>query len=319
MDRGSRHGVQFRSGLEQDIGNGIGLLPGRVESLAVAWQVHRAGRDTAPHQSEKPPRIDFLEGCPAVEPDEQGGVFVPTFGLDEHDWDIAHPVQASPASQRGRQGIEVIRHVEALTEGGSGRDPAHMLQIIGGHYRSRRLHTPADAETTRPYAHRVKESVFNILRGHLEGARVLDLFAGVGTMGIEAISRGATEVLMVEQDRRIFSLLQQNVEELGCTAEADLLRGDALASVALLRSPRPLDIVFVDPPFALMRTEAGRQRVLDQIGRAAGLLDPEALVVLRTPLDANRTPHEVPQMAGPEVRDHGRHHQVLLYAPQGEA
>jgi 16S rRNA (guanine(966)-N(2))-methyltransferase RsmD len=192
-----------------------------------------------------------------------------------------------------------------------------MLQIIGGHYRSRRLQTPKDDSTTRPYARRVKESVFNILRGHLPAAKVLDLFAGVGTMGLEAISRGAAEVLMVEQDRHIFSMLQQNVADLGCEAQADMLCGDALASVALLRSPRPLDILFIDPPFAFMRSEAGRQRVLDQIGRAADLLAPDALVVLRTPLDANQVMHEVPELDGPEIRDTGRQQHVLLYAPRG--
>ena len=190
-----------------------------------------------------------------------------------------------------------------------------MLQIIGGHYRSRRLQTPRDDSTTRPYAHRVKEAVFNILRGHVQDARVLDLFAGVGTMGLEAISRGAAEVLMVEQDRKIFAMLEQNVADLGCEAESDLLCGDALASVALLRSPRPLDILFIDPPFALMRTEPGRQRVLDQIGRAAPLLAHDALVVLRTPLDARQVLHEVPELDGPEIRGNGRHQNVLLYAP----
>jgi 16S rRNA (guanine966-N2)-methyltransferase len=190
-----------------------------------------------------------------------------------------------------------------------------MLQIIGGHYRSRRLQTPRDELTTRPYARRVKESVFNILRGHVQDARVLDLFAGVGTMGLEAISRGAAEVLMVEQDRKIFSILEQNVADLGCEAESDLLCGDALASVALLRSPRPLDILFIDPPFSLMSTDAGRQRVLDQIGRAAPLLAHDALVVLRTPIDAKQIPHTVPELDGPEIRESGRNQQVLLYAP----
>jgi 16S rRNA (guanine(966)-N(2))-methyltransferase RsmD len=177
----------------------------------------------------------------------------------------------------------------------------HMLQIIGGHYRSRRLQTPRDELTTRPYARRVKESVFNILRGHVQDARVLDLFAGVGTM--------------VEQDRKIFSILEQNVADLGCEAESDLLCGDALASVALLRSPRPLDILFIDPPFSLMSTDAGRQRVLDQIGRAAPLLAHDALVVLRTPIDAKQIPHTVPELDGPEIRESGRNQQVLLYAP----
>jgi 16S rRNA (guanine(966)-N(2))-methyltransferase RsmD len=193
-----------------------------------------------------------------------------------------------------------------------------MLQIIGGQYRTRRLQTPPDASTSRPYSQRVKESVFNILRGHWEGARVLDLFAGVGTMGLEAISRGAAEVLMVEQDRRIYALLEKNVQELGCEATADILRGDALGSVSLLRAPRPLDVVFVDPPFVMMRDEAGRARVLDHIARAAALLASDGMIVLRTPMDANEISHAIAPLRGPEIREYRRHHQVLLYA-RGEA
>jgi 16S rRNA (guanine966-N2)-methyltransferase len=189
-----------------------------------------------------------------------------------------------------------------------------MLQIIGGQYRTRRLQTPPDAGTTRPYSRRVKESVFNILRGHWEGARVLDLFAGVGTMGLEAVSRGAAEVLMVEQDRRIYALLEKNVRDLGCEAAADTLRGDALGSVSLLRAPRPLDIVFVDPPFAMMQDEASRVRVLEHMARAAQLLADDGLMVLRTPLDAGEISHAIPPLHGPEVREYRRHHQVLLYA-----
>lgn len=212
----------------------------------------------------------------------------------------------------------MLVHAVLVDSGPDGTDPVRMLQIIGGHYRSRRLLTPPDAATTRPYAHRVKESVFNILRGHVEDARVLDLFAGVGTMGLEAISRGAAEVLMVEQDARIFDLLKKNIQALGCEDRADALRGDALGSVSLLRSPRPLDIAFVDPPFVMMRDEGTRSRVMSHISRLSEYLADDGLVVLRTPLDAHRVQHEVDGMDGPEIREQGRHNQVLLYARSGQ-
>jgi len=189
-----------------------------------------------------------------------------------------------------------------------------MLRIIAGHYRSRRLQTPPDASRTRPFAERVKESVFNLLRGHVQDANVLDLFAGVGTMGLEAISRGARSVLMVEQDRRIYSLLQENVAQLGCEDTADLLCGDALASVAILRSPRPLRVVFIDPPFALMQGD-GRQRVFQQMQRIAPLLSDDAIMVLRTPVDPVDVDHGVEGLAGPEIRNYGPRHYVLLYGP----
>ena len=200
-----------------------------------------------------------------------------------------------------------------------GLDTSYMLRIIAGEFRSRRLASPPDGELTRPWIHRVKESVFNMLRGHFEGALVVDLFAGVGTIGLEAVSRGASRVLMVEQDRRIFTLLQQNVENLDCGDRADLLQGDALGPVALLRAPRPIDLLFIDPPFGMMQDEAARGRVFAQIEQAAQLMSPTGFVVLRTPLRPDQTPHEIEGMEGPEVREHGHQHTVCLYAPVQES
>ena len=188
-----------------------------------------------------------------------------------------------------------------------------MLQIISGHYRSRRLQTPADSSTTRPYAHRVKESVFNILRGHIEGGQVLDLFAGVGTMGLEAASRGARQVLMVEQDRSIYQILESNISALGCGEEVETICGDALGAVPILRSPRPLNVVFIDPPFKMMEQLATRQRILSQIQRLAPLLSEEGFIVLRSPGGVSYEDLGVSGLVGPEIRNYGSHHQVLLY------
>lgn len=195
---------------------------------------------------------------------------------------------------------------------------SRMLQIISGHYRSRRLRTPSDNSTTRPYAHRVKESVFNVLRGHIEGGQVLDLFAGVGTMGLEAASRGASQVLMVEQDRGIYQMLQENIEELGCGEEVETLCGDALGSVSILRSPRPLNVIFVDPPFKMMQQEATRVRVLAQLERLAPLLTDDGFIVLRSPGGTDVEELRVPGLIGPEIRNYGSHHQVLLYGLHSE-
>ncbi|MCH2134764.1 MAG: 16S rRNA (guanine(966)-N(2))-methyltransferase RsmD [Phycisphaerales bacterium] len=190
-----------------------------------------------------------------------------------------------------------------------------MIRIIAGHYRSRRLQTPEGIEGTRPYAQRVKESVFNVLRGHIEDANVLDLFAGVGTMGLEAISRGARQVLMVEQDRRVFKMLKANVDMLGCADQADLLCGDALGPVSVLRAPRPVRVVFIDPPFPMMKQDNTRARVLSQMTRLAPILAEDAIVVLRSPLDPTEVDLTVEDLAGPEVRPYRRAHEVLLYGP----
>ncbi|MGY8757092.1 MAG: RsmD family RNA methyltransferase, partial [Phycisphaerales bacterium] len=86
-----------------------------------------------------------------------------------------------------------------------------MLKILSGQFRSRKLKTPRENDVTRPWTGKARESVMNQLRGHLNGSIVLDLFAGVGTMGLEAVSRGASTVVMVEKDRKIFELLEQNI------------------------------------------------------------------------------------------------------------
>jgi len=191
-----------------------------------------------------------------------------------------------------------------------------MLKIIGGEYRSRILVEPADDEASRPYLARMKESVFNLLRGWFEDARVLDLFAGVGTVGLEAVSRGASEVVMFEQSGDTFERLRENIETLGCGDRARAVRGDALGPGAIQQAPRPVDLLFIDPPYAMMQEEAGRQRVLAQIGRARSILADPSFVILRTPLDPAEVDHAVPGFAGPEVHDYGKHKYVLLYQPE---
>lgn len=190
-----------------------------------------------------------------------------------------------------------------------------MLKIIGGEYRSRQLMTPPDDAVTRPYSQRVKESVFNLLRGWFEDANVLDLFAGVGTMGLEAVSRGAKQVLMVEQDRKIYAMLEKNIASLGCSDRAFAMMGDALGQTCLLRAPRPLDIVFVDPPYAMMQRPEMLKRVMEQIRRVRELMADQGFLVLRSPFEPEGPQWTVEGFDGPEVHSHGKDMRVLLYAP----
>lgn len=194
-----------------------------------------------------------------------------------------------------------------------------MITIIGGEFRSRRLLGPRDETVSRPYAQRVKEAVFNLLREWFEGARVLDLFAGIGTMGLEAVSRGARTVVMVERDKAIFRLLKENVERLGCGDRATAIHGDALGATALLRAPAPVDVLFVDPPYAMMRDEPQRRRVLDQIVRARECLARRSFVVLRSPIGGRDGGLLVPGFEGPEEHRYGREMHVLLYCPLPDA
>ncbi|MEO6263565.1 MAG: 16S rRNA (guanine(966)-N(2))-methyltransferase RsmD [Luteimonas sp.] len=130
-----------------------------------------------------------------------------------------------------------------------GRDsgaPGH-VRIIGGRWRGTRLPVP-DVPGLRPSADRVREALFNWLQPKLSGARVLDLFAGSGALGLEALSRGASEAVLVERDPALVDNLHAAVGRLQTGDVAHVLRADALA---LLRAPLHgrFDVVFVDPPF----------------------------------------------------------------------
>lgn len=126
--------------------------------------------------------------------------------------------------------------------------PPGQVRIIGGQWRGRKLPVP-DVEGLRPTPDRVRETVFNWLMPVIEGARCLDLFAGSGAFGLEAASRGAAAVWLVERDPAALSVLRDNVDRLAA-AQVRVIADDALA---LLRRPAQgqFDIVFVDPPYAL--------------------------------------------------------------------
>lgn len=157
------------------------------------------------------------------------------------------------------------------------------MRIIGGRLKRRKLHSPPDATTTRPLPDRVRESMFNLLRGHFEGVAVLDAFAGTGSFGLEAISRGATRAILVERDRKIASLLEQNIRDLGVQEEAELVVGDALGPACLARCPRPLHVAMMDPPYALVKELVGWERVRQQMSRVVSLLDDTGFAMVRTP------------------------------------
>jgi 16S rRNA (guanine(966)-N(2))-methyltransferase RsmD len=158
-----------------------------------------------------------------------------------------------------------------------------MLRIISGQYRRRLLQTPPDADTTRPFPDRVRESLFQILRGHCEGSTVFEAFSGVGSIGLEAVSRGASRVVMVERDREVFKMLEANAAMLGCQDKVDLVCGDALGPGALARCPRPVHLVFFDPPYAMVRDPAAWGRIKGQFERAIAMLDETGYAVIRTP------------------------------------
>ena len=123
-----------------------------------------------------------------------------------------------------------------------------MIRIIGGEHRSRQLKV-LDRPGLRPTPDRVRETLFNWLAADIPGARVLDVFAGSGALGLEALSRGAAYADFVEQDPAAARLLQQNIELLRLGQRAQVRRLDALAF--LKQAPaQPYDVLFLDPPYA---------------------------------------------------------------------
>ena len=117
------------------------------------------------------------------------------------------------------------------------------MRVIAGLAKGRRLRSPGDA--TRPLTDRAKEALFSSLGGRLDGARVLDLFAGSGSLGLEALSRGAASAVFVERDRRALAALRDNVAAVALGGEVvadDVVRHVAAATASY-------DLVFVDPPW----------------------------------------------------------------------
>lgn len=121
------------------------------------------------------------------------------------------------------------------------------MRIVAGEFKGRRLAGP-EGKAARPTSDKVREALFSIL-GDISGQRVLDLFAGTGAVGLEAISRGASEAVLVERDRRMASVIDRNIGDTVGNGDdrAKLVRGDALK---YLTSAGLFDLVFVDPPYA---------------------------------------------------------------------
>lgn len=164
---------------------------------------------------------------------------------------------------------------------GKGAYPGQ-VRIIAGKWRGRLLQI-IDSPGFRPTPNRVRETLFNWLQADIPGSRCLDLFAGSGALCLEALSRGAQEVVMVEKDPAVARNLGQNVEMLKAEG-ARVVPADALAYLA--GEPRAFEIVFVDPPFKA-REVIGP--ILNRL-QEAGWLAADALVYVEAPSDLATVP-----------------------------
>lgn len=150
------------------------------------------------------------------------------------------------------------------------------MRIVGGAFRGRRLASVGKGDAgghLRPTADRVRESLFSILAGLgvIEGAHVLDLFAGTGALGLEALSRGAAQVTFVEKGRTALGLLRQNIRLCGMESQSRILPRDARRPGP---APAPCTLVFLDPPYGRNLGEIALTAAM-----ANGWLAPEALIV----------------------------------------
>lgn len=167
------------------------------------------------------------------------------------------------------------------------------MRIIAGIYKGRTLRTPS-WDGLRPTSDRLRETVFNVLAPRLSGALVLDLYAGTGALGIEALSRGAAAVTFVESDRRAQALIEENLGRCGIAGGYAIIRAPAGRALDVMRRRRPLvpfDLVLLDPPYdhpaeqALAGVDAlvapGGMTVLEHSKRTSAPLESGRLVCTR--------------------------------------
>lgn len=158
------------------------------------------------------------------------------------------------------------------------------MRIVGGKFKGRRLQAP-EGQTTRPTSIRTRESVFNILdhqdwgRAALRGQRVLDVFAGSGALGVEALSRGAAHATFMDKDAGALKALAQTVKTFGlkasgAEAEVQVIRGDSLMPP---KAPAPCRLVFMDAPYGQGLNEAAYHKLASQ-----GWFEAETVFVTET-------------------------------------
>ncbi len=126
------------------------------------------------------------------------------------------------------------------------------MRIITGKFKGRKLYTPKDRHV-RPTSDRVKEAIFSMLGDTITDNRVLDLFAGTGSLGLESLSRGASHCVFVDNNRDSIQLIKDNINHLGASKESTVISGDY--RIALNQVKDPFDLIFIDPPYHVEEIE----------------------------------------------------------------
>lgn len=159
------------------------------------------------------------------------------------------------------------------------------MRLIAGKYKGRLLSFPP-ASITRPTSDRARQAIFNILMHDpevcLKGAHVMDMFAGSGAMGLEALSRGAQQIIFIESNPVALSVIKENVQKLGAEGETHVIQGDAMSLSSIVNlgtgPQKSLDLVFLDPPYEKGFIEPTLQNLLKN-----GWVSEKTLVVTEVP------------------------------------
>ena len=151
-----------------------------------------------------------------------------------------------------------------------------MMRIITGRARGIKLET-LEGDMTRPTSERAKMAIFSSLQFELEGRRVLDLFAGSGQMGLEAVSRGAAHAVLVDQSKDAVRIIRRNAEKTRLDGDCTVVCSDFAEFLRQRRGKEPFDLVFIDPPYGMKACRAAVEAILEN-----RLLKPRGILVLES-------------------------------------
>jgi len=184
---------------------------------------------------------------------------------------------------------------------GHGGSYNNLMRIISGEAKGRRIKAPR-GRATRPMRDFVREAVFGMLGEKARGARVLDLFAGSGSLGLEALSRGAESAVFVDRGREPVRVIMENLDNLGMSQRGTVVRAEVLEYLGREKLPAPpFDLIFIDPPYKI--DVAYRDEILRRLAEG-GFLGPSAVVIIEAPLRSS-IPEPPPGLSFRERRKYG--------------
>jgi 16S rRNA (guanine966-N2)-methyltransferase len=153
-----------------------------------------------------------------------------------------------------------------------------VVRVIAGFAKGKRLKAPSGKET-RPITDMIKEALFNVIGADIQGARFLDLFAGSGSVGIEALSRGATQAIFVDNSPAAVRIIYENLDNCGFEDHYEVYCNDVLRAVTILNKRAvQFDYIYVDPPFTV---EGIFMEILEKLDQSR-ILDPQGSIIIRT-------------------------------------